>query len=115
MIKRYEELTTDIRPQLKDGIGDTTILNITDTSGLNDKGRLYSIMSLEPGSSIGKHTHINEREIYHILEGTGLIYDNGTDVIVKPGDVHITYSNEVHGISNIGSTPLKFIALIIMN
>lgn len=115
MITKYEELTTDIRPQLKGGIGDTTILNITDRDGLNDKGRLYSIMSLEPGSSIGKHTHVKEREIYHILEGSGLIHDNGKDIIVKAGDVHITYSKEVHAISNIGNTTLKFLALIIMD
>lgn len=115
MITRYEDLITDIRPQLKEGIGDTTILNLTNVEGLNNKGRLFSIMSLDPGSSIGKHTHINEIEIYHILEGTGSIYDNSEEVIVKPGDVHITKSGEIHSIQNIGDTTLKFIALIIMD
>lgn len=115
MIIKHENLITDIRPQLKDGIGETTILNITDREGLNNKARLFSIMSLEPGASIGKHKHVNEREIYHILEGTGLIYDNGEEIIVKPGDVNVTKSGEIHSILNIGETTLKFIAIIIMD
>lgn len=115
MITKYENLITDIKPQLKDGIGETTILNITDREGLNNKARLFSIMSLEPGSSIGEHTHVNEREIYHILEGSGLICDNGEDIIVNPGDVNLTKSGDRHSIRNIGETTLKFIAIIIMD
>lgn len=115
MIIKLENLSTKVMLELKDGIGNTTILDITNREGLNDKGRLFAVMSLEPGSSIGKHTHIDESEIYYILEGKASVYDNGEDVTVTPGDVVQTNSGETHSIKNIGDTTLKFIALIIQN
>lgn len=115
MITKRENLSTVVKKQLKDGMGDTTILNITDREGLNDKGRLFGVFSLEPGSSIGKHTHIDESEIYFILEGKGLVYDNGKDEVVTAGDVVITKSGETHSIENAGDTTLNFIALIVLD
>lgn len=115
MITKRENLSAIVKTQLKDGIGDTTILNITDPKGLNDKGRLFAVFSLEPGSSIGKHTHIDESEIYFILDGEGLVYDNGKDETVTSGDVVMTKSGETHSIKNVGQTVLNFIALIILD
>ncbi|GKX28341.1 cupin [Vallitalea longa] len=115
MITKRENLSTVVKKQLKDGIGNTTILNITDQEGLNDKGRLFASFSLEPGSSIGKHTHVDESEIYFILEGKGLVYDNGKEETVTSGDVVITKSGETHSIKNVGETTLNFIALIVLD
>lgn len=75
--------------------------------------RMIATVTLEPGSSVGDHQHSGECEIYQILSGTGLYNDNGTRSEVKPGDVTVCYSGEVHGLENNSDHPIVFNAVII--
>ena len=80
---------------------------------LYGKGRLFNLMIVEPGNSIGEHTHEGDNEIFYFLEGTCEYNDNGTVVQLGPGDTAICNSGEMHGLVNTGNVPLKFIALIL--
>jgi mannose-6-phosphate isomerase-like protein (cupin superfamily) len=42
-----------------------------------------------------------------------MVKDNGVDTPIKAGDVVVTGDGASHSIKNTGTTPLKFIAVII--
>ena len=72
----------------------------------------FSYLELEPNSRIGRHHHIDNFEVYCFIDGEGSADDNGTEVVVGPGDVLITNSGEYHSLTNIGASNLKLIAFI---
>ena len=67
---------------------------------------------LEPGSSIGLHTHETSSEIVYILSGTGkALYDDGVDLLA-PGDCHYCPKGHSHSLINDGDQPLEFFAVV---
>ncbi len=77
------------------------------------KGRMFCRMTVEPGNSIGEHTHEGDNEIFYVLSGTGLYNDNGTEVRLAPGDTVVCSDGQLHSLKNDGDTPLEMIALIL--
>lgn len=96
------------------GNGLAHIKDLADKAALYDHGRLFAHVTLEPGCSIGYHTHTGETEFYYILKGEGVFSDNGTEVTVYPGDICATGYGEGHGMENRGTETLEMIALIVM-
>ena len=78
-----------------------------------NKGRLFSLVTLQPGQSIGWHVHSGDSETYCILKGSGEYSDNGTLVTLGPGDVAMVRPGEGHSLLNTGAEPLELIALIL--
>lgn len=95
------------------GNGHALIRHILGKEELKDKGRLYAEVTLEPGCSVGYHTHHNESETYYILSGEGNYDDDGRIRPVKAGDITYTPDGHSHGLSNSGTENLVFMALII--
>lgn len=108
-----EDLVVTKVDKNKGGVGISKTTHITDTSGLCNKGRLYGVMELEPGCSVGSHVHEGDMEIYYFLEGEGAATDDGVARVVKPGDVLITNEGHEHSLTNTGDSTLKWIALIL--
>lgn len=77
------------------------------------KGRMFNVMKVLPGNSIGEHTHSGDNEIFYFLSGTAEYNDNGTKVQVVPGDVAVCNDGEMHGLVNNGSDDLVFVAMIL--
>lgn len=71
-----------------------------------------SSITLEPGCSIGVHTHSGDNEMYYIYEGTGTYTDGDETYPVQAGDVLFCNDGETHGIANEGNAPLRFVALM---
>ena len=76
--------------------------------------RLFNHVTLQPGCSIGYHTHEHETEFYYIIKGEGLFSDNGKEVMVHTGDVCVTGFGEGHSLENCTEEPLEMIALVVM-
>ena len=99
---------------IRSGNGETEMHLIAESvEELYGKGRLFNLMVLAPGNSIGEHYHEGDNEIFYFLSGTGEYNNNGTKVQVCPGDTTICSDGEMHGLVNTGDEPLKFIALIL--
>ncbi|HPX29267.1 MAG TPA: cupin domain-containing protein [Sphaerochaeta sp.] len=113
MIKRADEMKTDIRSKMRGGSGEAHFTYLMDANEV-PHARLFSTITLEPGSSIGEHTHTGEIEYYWILQGEGIVTERDGEKIVKKGDLVITGGGESHAIRNEGSEPLRFLALIIL-
>lgn len=106
------EMKTAVVEKLHGGAGSTAITHMVDCA--NEKNiRMLAEVTLQPGASIGKHSHQTETEYYVILSGTGTVDDDGKTVNVRAGDTIVTGNGASHGISNTGAVPLVFHAIIV--
>ena len=97
------------------GVETLFLSNLADFPGKNPKLRTFSLAELEVGGEVEFHVREGEFESYYIISGKGLYNDNGEEVEVCPGTVTFTPSGSGHGIKNIGTEKLVFIALIMLD
>ncbi|MDR0476148.1 MAG: cupin domain-containing protein [Treponema sp.] len=112
MVIHRNEMKTDIREKMRDGEGSVRFVHLADASAEKNT-RLLAELCLEPGCSIGYHEHKNETEYFFIISGTGIVNDNGTEVMIKAGDATLTGNGASHSIKNTGNVPLVFHAVIV--
>jgi len=115
MIKRKQDMQKEVREKMRGGKGQAEILHIFRKEEMQARMRLHARMRLEPGSSIGYHTHEGEEEVFYILSGTGQVSDSGAITTVGPGDAVLTGGGGGHAIENTGTEPLEFIATIFVS
>ncbi len=113
MIKDVSQMETEIRSGMRGGKGDVTIQHVFKGDELKGQARLVAKVSLEPGSSVGLHDHVEEEEIYYIMKGKALVVDANTSREVGPGEAIITGDGNSHSIENIGLETLEFFAVIL--
>ena len=67
---------------------------------------------LEPGSTVGLHTHSGTSETIFILSGTGkVLYDGGYEAVC-PGSCHYCPNGHEHSLINDGQENLVFVAVV---
>ncbi len=114
MIRKAEDCKIEYREHMRDGDGTVKITNlIAANEELNDKGRLFGKITLEPGCSIGYHVHENDAELFYILKGTAEYSDNGQIRTVSAGDVTICPTGTGHGIANKTQETVELVAVIV--
>lgn len=113
MIRRRDEKVYDRKPAPFQGTGEILVRNLLNgPEEMYEAGRVFAHTTVYPGSAIGYHVHTNESETYYILSGTAKYNDNGTEVMIYPGDVTFAGNGEGHGIEAVGNEPVEMIALI---
>lgn len=100
---------------LREGDGTVLVRSLMDLKHLNGYGKFFSILSMEPGSSIGWHVHIGESESFYVIKGTAEFNDNGTPRIIMAGDCAHTPSGEGHWLKNVGKDTLEVLALVVIS
>lgn len=111
MIIKKETHPIERREHMRGGDG-TAVL--TALAGELPKNlRLFSMIRLEPGASIGYHVHENETELFHFISGSGIVDDNGVAARVSAGDTMSTPSGFGHSVKNDGEEDLVFLAAIV--
>lgn len=114
MIKKASECPVKINEQMKGGDGSVKLTNfISDPAELQNKGRLFSLITLEPGCGIGYHVHEDESELFYIVKGSAIYNDNGTESVVNVGDVMICAPGEGHCIACRGDETCELVAVIV--
>jgi len=105
-------------PQLEtcvqNGKGVCKLKELATPEQMYNKARLFKHITLDPGCSIGYHTHEHETEFYYMLCGEAVFSDNGTEVTLQAGDVAAIGYGEGHSLENRSNAPVEIIALIIM-
>ncbi len=114
MIRRAGDMLQEFRENMRGGSGKVEILHVFQHHELGGNARLCAKIILQPGCSIGFHTHDQEEEIYYIIRGTGLVNDNGKEAVVKAGDAVLTGDGAGHSIANTGDEPLEIMAIILL-
>ncbi|MDP6346201.1 MAG: cupin domain-containing protein [Alphaproteobacteria bacterium] len=75
------------------------------------KGIDYRISAYQPMAYVAAHSHKVQEQIYHVLEGEGLMEIDGEATVVRRHDViHIPPGIE-HAISNSGLVDLVFLVV----
>lgn len=67
---------------------------------------------LEPGATIGLHTHDTSSEVIYILEGKGKVLYDGEYEEVKAGICHYCPKGHEHGLINDSDSDLIFFAVV---
>lgn len=114
MVKKIEQMRTEIREKMRGGNGSVEMLHILEKDEIKVKARLFAKVTLNPGCSIGVHDHVDEEEVYYILKGTGKVNDNGAEKMVQAGDVILTGNGAFHSLENSGNEPLELMAVILL-
>ena len=113
MIKRAADMQTEYRPNMREGNGTVELTSFATPEELNNKGRLFANITLNPGCSIGFHMHENESELFYVMKGEVLYNDNGTECVLNAGDVMICPAGTGHGIANNGEEVAEVCAVIV--
>ena len=113
MFTKKGEHRIEIRTNARDGEGQLTLHHLLSVDELLGKGRLLSKSVLEPGSSVGFHTHQGEMEFFYILSGNADLFDGEKHFYLNSGDTMYTEDGEGHSITAVGENTLEYIALII--
>ncbi len=106
MIIDFNAMEEQHLPEFKGGEGEFIAHMRTDELGKIIYGKL------EPGSTIGLHTHETDSEIIYILSGKAdFLYDDGTEE-VGPGGCHYCPKGHSHSMRNKGTEDLVFFAVV---
>lgn len=81
--------------------------------GNDDGARNFAmrLFELEPGGHTPLHTHPHEHEVF-VLEGTGIVMDEGTERPIGPEDAILVPGGCEHNFKNTGDSVLRFLCLI---
>lgn len=112
MIKKVHEIIPDIADCVRGGTGTVTahkLLDLFPGSAIKSVG----VVRLEPGASIGEHSHEGDEDFYYCLSGYGVVVDNGVEHPFTPGTLQITRSGESQALRNTGETELVFFAALV--
>ncbi|MDR1619630.1 MAG: cupin domain-containing protein [Clostridiales bacterium] len=74
--------------------------------------RLFSVITLPPGASIGMHKHEKEAEAYYVLEGDVVVRECGGDFTLGTGEAHLCSDGESHALLNQSGAVAKLLAII---
>ena len=66
---------------------------------------------LQPGHSVGLHTHTHDEEYYYFLSGRGVMTLNNHQIDVSAGDVTAVFPGGRHALENTGDQPMRFIVI----
>ena len=114
MIRRKEECRTEIREHMRGGDGSVIIENLFEKEELLGHSRMFSRIILEPGCSVGMHGHEGEEELFYIIKGDPLYYDDDKEVQLHEGDVTICEDGHSHSICNRTDETIYVVACIIL-
>lgn len=71
----------------------------------------YRISTYAPMAYVARHVHQRQEQVYHVLEGEGLMEIDGEKRVVRRHDVIFIAPGTWHGIENTGLGPLTFIVV----
>lgn len=102
----FKQIEETIVPNFKGGEGRYIMKHYTD-----DKVKIM-FGRLEPGCSIGLHTHEGNSEIMYILSGVATYIYEGEEEVVLPGEAHYNPMGKQHTLMNKGTDDLTFFAVV---
>ena len=113
MLKRLNETTKDEMKNLWNGGGSVIMQKFLTAEDTNNRLKFANIAILEPGCGIGPHPHTTNAEIYWVLEGELVYFEDGQEYILHPGDISYTADGHIHAITNRSDKTARIAAIVI--
>lgn len=106
MILNFDQIEEQVIPNFKGGEKQIKSHMYTDEA--------CKIMraSLEPGATIGVHTHETNSEIIFMLQGTGEVVFDGEKETLSAGSCHYCPKGHSHGLRNESGETIVFYAVV---
>jgi len=112
MIHRKSEMHVEHKPNLRGGNGSPEFRQLFSAEELGGRATLFSIVTLQPGESVGRHPHDTNGEAYLVLTGKAMVEEDGVERELLPGDAEFCADGHTHAIRNHTDEPATFLALI---
>ncbi len=112
MFRRKEDIKVRNVKNAQGGDGEVTFYDWLLPEEAKGHGRVFSKLVIPPGASIGYHAHEGEFEAYLVVSGEATVDDNGSQVVLHEGDMHMCVDGEGHGTRNNSDKDLVLWALI---
>ena len=112
MITNVHKIIPEVAESVRGGSGLVSahkLLDLFPGSAIKSMG----LVRLEPGASIGEHSHDGDEDFYYCIAGTGIVVDNGVEHAFTPGSLQITRDGESQAIKNTGETELVFLGALV--
>jgi len=71
----------------------------------------YRVSTYQPMAYVERHVHKVQEQVYHILDGEGIMEINDEKTVVAKGDVIFIAPGDWHSITNTGLGDLTFIVV----
>jgi mannose-6-phosphate isomerase-like protein (cupin superfamily) len=113
MKRRKADVRIEMRERVRGGEGTIKCLNLLEKSECHGKVNICAIMNLEPGQSVGLHTHGPDAEIYYLLSGRLTVTDHGVHTYLDEGDTMFTGDGESHSAMNESDQPAQLLAIVL--
>lgn len=97
------------------GNGTVKFLDLFTPADTGDRTQMCAAITLEPGCSVGIHSHTENGEIYMILEGEAVVTEDGKEYVLHAGDAEFCADGHTHGIENRTDKPMVFLGIIVPN
>jgi mannose-6-phosphate isomerase-like protein (cupin superfamily) len=108
-MKKNVYATPKVRTIAHNGRGEIETARVLDASDFRSKCDFVDHSVIPPGVTIGTHTHGNNEEVYFILNGSGRMKIDGSDVPVSRGDLILNRPHGTHGITNESDGPIEIL------
>ncbi|MDD3193099.1 MAG: cupin domain-containing protein [Oscillospiraceae bacterium] len=106
MIVDFSNIEETVIPRFNGGEKEVAARMYVDASNKIMRGKL------EPGASIGLHTHETSSEMIYILAGTGTALCDGQTETLPAGACHYCPKGHSHSLINRSTEPLVFFAVV---
>lgn len=116
MLFHFGDFEKEERFHMREGTG-TVLMQpiVAGKENLPEKCRLFNVITLPKGASIGYHVHENETELFYFIKGCGKVLDDEKELPVKCGDALVTSSGHGHSVINTGDEDLAMVAVIVLD
>lgn len=112
MLKRKAEMEHEWKQGIWGGKGTLDLCKVFTPEELGGRANCFNVVTLQPGDSIGLHSHVTDAEVYYVLSGELTVDDNGTEVQLKAGDAVFTADGDVHSAENRTDQEAQMLAVI---
>ena len=99
----------------QNGNGIVKFRDIFTPEELGERANMCSVITLDPGCSVGVHAHVDNGEVYCILDGEAVVTEDGAEYTLHPGDAEFCADGHTHGIENRTGETVTFLAVILPN
>lgn len=115
MFQMKDEMQQEVKTNVRGGSGSPDFCHLFSAAQMGGRADLAAIITLHPGDSVGTHAHVQDGEVYCVLEGAAMVAEDGVERELLPGDAEFCADGHTHAIRNHTDRDMRFFAVVVPN
>jgi len=111
MIKNYLQARKQVQQGSHGGIGPVDLYEIWGKSDFKSNVDFIDRVVVPPNSTIGRHRHGNNEEMYIVLSGQAEMTIEGEALTVQNGDMILNPAHGEHGLTNMSDENIDLLVI----